>query len=150
MGAWAEGQSRAFAAQLGGDDTQNMDRILRLPGTRNLPNAGKRAKGRVERPTLLRHQEHLRYKPTQLSAAVAPIARPAGVDDDAGDVQRRVREIQTELEGTGFDSVSGLEDLPPELRQKFEAHMRDDPALADLWAGRLAGKDQSGSAFRLR
>jgi hypothetical protein len=32
MTVWAEDQARAFAVKLGGDSTQNVDRVLRLPG----------------------------------------------------------------------------------------------------------------------
>ncbi len=42
----------ALAQALGGDNCHNVDRLLRLPGTINVPNAKKRAAGRV--PTLAR------------------------------------------------------------------------------------------------
>jgi energy-coupling factor transporter ATP-binding protein EcfA2 len=45
-----ERANRQIAAELGGDHCQNVDRLLRLPGTINLPNAEKRAAGRE--PTL--------------------------------------------------------------------------------------------------
>lgn len=45
----AEIENRNFTLgqELGGDNTQNVDRILRLPGTINVPDAGKLKKGRV-------------------------------------------------------------------------------------------------------
>lgn len=44
--------NRALAQALGGDNCHNIDRLLRLPGTINMPNAKKRAAGRV--PVLAR------------------------------------------------------------------------------------------------
>jgi hypothetical protein len=48
----AEQINKAIAQALEGDNCQNVDRLLRLPGTINLPNAKKRAAGRT--PTLAR------------------------------------------------------------------------------------------------
>ncbi len=43
----AEAYSRQLAIMLGGDHCHNVDRLMRLPGTVNLPNAKKREEGRV-------------------------------------------------------------------------------------------------------
>jgi hypothetical protein len=49
-----EARTKALILRLGGEaGTQNVDRVLRLPGTTNLPNAKKRKAGRVECPTRL-------------------------------------------------------------------------------------------------
>lgn len=48
----AERINAFIAKSLDGDNCQNVDRLLRLPGTINMPNAKKRAAGRV--PTLAR------------------------------------------------------------------------------------------------
>jgi RepB DNA-primase from phage plasmid len=41
-----EAHNKALAHDLGGDNCHNIDRVARLPGTVNVPNAKKRAKGR--------------------------------------------------------------------------------------------------------
>ena len=49
----AEELGRGVGHALGGDATQNIDRILRIPGTINIPNAGKLRSGRVRAPAKL-------------------------------------------------------------------------------------------------
>lgn len=44
--AAVEARSRKLAADLGGDHVKNVDRLMRLPGTLNVPDAKKIAKGR--------------------------------------------------------------------------------------------------------
>lgn len=50
---WADFESynRQLAYDLGGDNCHNVDRIMRLPGTTNVPNKKKREKGRTPRPS---------------------------------------------------------------------------------------------------
>ncbi len=50
--AWAEFErtNRWIAEQLGGDSCHNVDRIMRLPGTINVPNAKKAREGRGKKP----------------------------------------------------------------------------------------------------
>jgi hypothetical protein len=58
----AEARSAELMRRLGGDpSTRNIDRILRLPGTTNLPNKAKKAKGRVPCPTRLLEANDRRY-----------------------------------------------------------------------------------------
>lgn len=58
-----EADNRALAAALGADDCPNLDRLMRLPGFMNLPNATKAAKGRspVPVPAILLDQTGQTY-----------------------------------------------------------------------------------------
>lgn len=57
-----ESYNRWLEGELGGDHCHNIDRIMRLPGTVNIPNAKKRSKGREERDTaVVQWDEKLRY-----------------------------------------------------------------------------------------
>lgn len=150
MTTWAEGQARAFAAKVDGDSTHNVDRILRLPGTFNLPKAKKRALGRTVRPTKILSQVPVRYKPTELSSAVAPLTHTDRDDSDLEGLDARIFEIREEIAGSGWDTAHAFDDLESATRVKLDAAKEADPTLVDLLAGKLPDDaDDSGSGYRL-
>jgi hypothetical protein len=77
-----EDRNRWLEKQLGGDHCHNVDRVLRLPGTANMPNRKKRAAGRVPSVArLLRADWNLRYDMADFPALPAelvpgPVALP--------------------------------------------------------------------------
>lgn len=78
--AEVEAASAGVLDALGGDrGTQNVDRILRLPGTRNFPTATKRARGRTECDARVVTLEDTRHPLSAFPAAQrsTPTARPA-------------------------------------------------------------------------
>ncbi len=90
-----EAYNRALQSQLGGDHCFNIDRIMRLPGTRNLPSETKKKLGRVEQPTKLISFEDKTYslsmfkkleaEPTAPSTQLAAVTVPEVVI--SGEVQ---------------------------------------------------------------
>ena len=151
MKPWAENQSRALAERLGGDHVQNIDRILRLPGTINFPDARKREAGRVRSQTKIRHQIARRFTTMELSAAVQPLELAASLTTEPdGATEKWTREIEEELRRVGYDETDDYAELEVELRAKFDRDLAVSASLANLWAGDLAGDDQSGSAFRAK
>jgi hypothetical protein len=94
-----EERNKALIERLGGDaGTQNIDRILRLPGTMNLPNAKKRKAGRVPCPTRLIEFNHAAY---DLDAFL----RPAAKDDKA---KRQSGTRQQGASSPGYDELADL------------------------------------------
>src|SRR5262249_27922670 len=80
----ADGEARvkALMARLGAEPgTQNIDRILRLPGTTNLPTKAKRERGRVECPTKLVSFNEASYS---LDAFPLPEQNKPGSPEDGG------------------------------------------------------------------
>ena len=72
----AECRSRAMMERLGAKaGTQNIDRILRLPGSMNLPNAVKKRQGRMRRQAKLITCNAAKYSLETFAVAAAP--RPA-------------------------------------------------------------------------
>lgn len=147
--AWAEAQGRGLAALLGGDHTQNIDRVMRLPGTLNLPDERKRKLGRIPAAARLLHDTAARYSRDQLIA----IAEPRALSPHAADSDAKVAAV---IGGLDFDAVSAAEEyaeLPDDLRRRFDAACARDPDLAWLWrdgdeACLIGCDDVSGSAFR--
>jgi hypothetical protein len=78
----AEARSAALMVRLGAKPgTQNIDRILRLPGTTNLPTEAKRERGRVECPTKLISFNGTSYS---LDAFPLPEQNKPGTPEDGG------------------------------------------------------------------
>ncbi len=106
-----ERANKSLAAALGGDNCHNIDRIMRVPGTTNLPNAKKRAAGRVpvvaqmidenwDRSYALADfpKAELEPDPVKPAAVAAVVTKashivPVNVDDLPGTVLDETREI---------------------------------------------------------
>ncbi|WP_256750505.1 AAA family ATPase [Mesorhizobium sp. Mes31] len=148
---WAESQGRALAQELGGDAVQNIDRILRLPGTENLPTPSKIAKGRIKRKAKVVSADPGRqYPPTTLSNAVAPVLLSLATDDS----DRHIFAARLAIDINDVQSHSSLDDLPAELQTRFARALADHPGLQQLWAGDRSARigdanDDSSSAWRM-
>ena len=118
-----------------------MDRILRIPGTINVPDPEKAAQGRS--PALSSVLELSTGLPVTLEAlrAWAPPTAATRPKKDA-----KLPEIK-------LPEVDHYDELPSALRQKFEAARNRDAALDRLWNGTPAPKQKditpSGYAFAL-
>jgi len=144
MGA-IEAQGRGIAAVLGGDATFDVNRIMRLPGTTNVPDAKKRARGRGEALAAVWARTGVDASPDDLAAAWAPLAR-------------RDKGTPTEADALGLDLAAVREfdrfdDLPEALRREFDALRRRRPDFADLWdtgvSPGVEDQSRSGQLYRL-
>lgn len=149
---WAEGQGRALAHELGGDRVQNIDRLLRLPGSPNIPTPKKVEKGRIRRLARIVSADPARtYTPTDLSSAVRPMPKPAAETEEA---DQRIVAARMAIDESGFETFGTFDDLEPELRKKFVTACDRHPGLRRLWEGdssaRIGDKsDDSSSAWRM-
>ena len=64
--------------------TQNIDRILRLPGTINLPNEKKRKEGRVACPTKLKWFNGASYPLDAIPEEVRTSEKPGNEEESQG------------------------------------------------------------------
>ena len=100
-----EARSAALMVRLGAKPgTQNIDRILRLPGTTNLPNAKKRREGRVECPTKLLSFNGASYP---LDSFPLPEQSKPGSPEDGGHHARQ-REDEVHQEGDKLERIIRL------------------------------------------
>lgn len=131
-----EAQSRGIGAALGADSTHSVDHLFRLPGTRNLPNAGKRAKGRKEAVTRLIHlNTSNRYTLADLSRLAKPIAEPPAAAMNLADFDYQA--ILDAAEG-------GPDALPLRLREQLE-----QLGKRKGWQTALENADRSGRDWSL-
>jgi hypothetical protein len=112
---WAEDQGRAFRHMIGGDAVQNIDRIMRLPGTLNIPDAGKLAKGRVPRMAAVTHQMARKYSLADLRSVIAPVAAGSTEPTDNSSTFRtspRTRQSRTCRPSCGRNSTPLASTIP--------------------------------------
>lgn len=134
-----EAQGRALANKYGGDHVQSVEHIFRLPGTVNIPNAQKVKKGRTPALAGLIGSSGKVYALSDLAALAAPRDAPPRTGEAPADV---------DLDWPTCVGVGSWDDLPAELRARFEAARANDPRLAAVWAGDVtAVKDTSRSGF---
>lgn len=139
---WAEDTGRGLSHAVGGDAVQNIDRVLRLPGTINYPDAKKRATGRTAaKARILYSHVSNKYSPSAINNYVKPM--PAAESDTESDA--RIAEVRASLD------MATMHELSPELKQKFATSAAHHPLLKQLWEGSetgLIGEDRSGSGYR--
>lgn len=125
--ALVKAQAAGLADALGGDAVQSVDHLFRLPGTRNFPNAKKRAKGRGETAARLLHLDvSRRYTLDSLSGLAPPREAKAAASVDLADFDYPA--VLEAAEG-GPDALSqALQARVAELRERrgFAAAM-DNP-----------------------
>lgn len=96
--------NKRLASYLGADHCQNIDRVMRLPGTLNLPSERKRELGRVPVPATLLYQNGNTYAPGDFAFLPAVPDKPsATVDIDPGAVDQvalavRLAAVQTDMD----------------------------------------------------
>ena len=138
----AEGIGRAIGKTVEGDSVFNVDRLLRLPGTVNHPDAGKIAKGRAAAMARVIGYASHRYSTTDLAAIYpADMSGPSGRVDDSVD-----------CEWSRIDGYrnSELKDIPEDLRARLDHWLDVDETFARRWGGDATGfKKDSGSNIAL-
>ena len=152
--SWAEDQGRGLAARFGGDKVQNIDRVMRLPGPLDLPDAGKQARGRepalVSRCRVQRENLHARGA-SRMDPACRCKAKTSSSSTDRPDKDEEIAALQDTLPMAEIRAAKKFEDLPTELQQKLHDACDHDPELAALWGGEpegLMGDDATGSGWR--
>jgi hypothetical protein len=114
-----------------------------LPGTVTVPDADKRAQGRVAVESfILQGSVQRRYTLEALAKWAPPISRSSKSSGN-----KKLPEIDM-----GAVEAGDYDDLPPELREKFEAYCRERPVVAGLWRGEPAPRqtDVSASGFEFQ
>lgn len=146
--AW-RAQNAGLVAKLGADKpVKALSQLLRLPGSINFPNEAKRRTGRVPAPARVIEASPRLFSRADM-LALAPPARAPAEKPTGEDWQKVLARIDL---GAAIGR-SGYEELPADLRSRFEAEMRHDSGvLGALWAGGeagLIGSDTSGSGFSI-
>lgn len=124
-GSWEEYEryNKQLEVDLGGDHCHNVDRIMRLPGTINVPNKKKLSKGRVPTPT------SVKSKSDQIFDIAAFNQAPLLDGGDSGDVGRHRVTLSGNL--PRLKDVDDLDEWSVSNKVKLlivQGHDPDDPS----------------------
>lgn len=133
---WLEGMNRALAIEYGGDmGTWNADRIMRLPGTINYPNAKKKQYGYGKTASqVVSIRPDYKYDWEQLIERWEPVGRAA---TEVGQYDREVGELSPEFEAllaTDINIATTWEGAPTENQQDMSRSGYDMVLLSQLKA----------------
>lgn len=112
-------QARGLCKLLGSDAVQSVDHLFRLPFTTNIPNAKKRAAGRLPAPASIHSWSGDRWRLDTLRTIAAPVA-------DRGESADR-----TDWQDLGLDYVEVLEALGDPTALPEDLHSIAQHAVAD-------------------
>jgi hypothetical protein len=135
--ALAEGIGRAIQQMYGGDSVFDMPRILRVPGTINVLSPEKRAQGRQPATATVLYVTEERYELGQLKDWVPPISAKQATPKAKGQPGEQI--------DIGAVQADNYDELPAELRAKFEALCDERRRIGQLWRGGWEPKDASAS-----
>jgi KaiC/GvpD/RAD55 family RecA-like ATPase len=139
----AERANKALAVRLGGDcSAWNIDRIMRLPGTINLPTAKKRARGRKEAaPATL-----LRMAPAGSGVTAETFAHQAAPHAAASETAAGEAQVAETIALSGWDTAT-WENLTPERRALLDDALSRSPRLNAGFHGTRKSGDTSRSGY---
>ena len=126
-----EAINKPFSELMGSLGTFNVDRLLRIPGTINLPSKAKlNKKGYPATPSLARliHYGDVRYTTKQIKKWTEKAQADAAARAKAEAEAKRQQQQEHQLAG-----------LPEALRTRFAAHLKSDPILGRRWRGDTTG-----------
>jgi hypothetical protein len=140
--AEAVGDSIAFTFR--GDAIQNIDRILRLPGTDNIPNAMKRRRGRTRWAASVYAATGARHQLDRLSDQFQlPERNRQKTYANTADWEKHCAQIDVEI----LRHLREIDELPEELYRRFQAALMRSPRLRALWERGEKHGDRSGSGY---
>ena len=140
-----EAQNLGVIEALGGDrSTQDISRLLRLPGTLNLPGPDKIAKGRTQRRAGVLTINADSYELPELAHRYEPRHGTERTDKNP-----EIEELKKAVDWGFIAQSSSYDDLPAAFRNRFDTALRSSDRLQQLWSSGVPhGKDKSGSAGR--
>jgi AAA domain len=152
-----EGETKAIEEAVGAGGTHNIDRLLRLPGTVNIPNKKKLRVGRGRSRARLIHAGANVCTPAQAATLAGhlkaslngtDLVRPKPTKASKGPVEdpidNEIDALIEQLRAANAEKISRLADLPTPLQTRLKTALKARGRLADRWAGMIDDLTERG------